>query len=127
MRIEELVQTNLREQARALRRRLPARALEECAQLVEVSPSRLARILGITRKPKRRYSLKAGEKIWRVADLRRYVSRFVGHAKANEFLKTPCLELRGEVPLNLARLWIGACWVREVVAQRAHERTGVTA
>src|SRR5581483_2132604 len=74
MRIDELVQGEWHEQERIIRRGLPAKALKECAELIEVSPSKLARILGITRKPKRRYSTWAGEKIWRVANLSREVS-----------------------------------------------------
>jgi hypothetical protein len=120
MRIEELCQTGLREQGRIIRRGLPAKALKECAKLVEISPARPARILGITRQPKRRYMLRAGEKIWRVVDLRREVSRLLGENRTNEFLKTSFAELNGNTPLDLTRLWIGACAVRESLNKPAH-------
>jgi uncharacterized protein (DUF2384 family) len=120
MRIEELFKTSLRVQDRIIRRGLPAYSLKECARLVEVSPTKLANILGITRQRKRRYSIRAGEKIWRVVDLRREVSRLLGENRTYEFLKIPIADMNGKTPPDQTRRWIGACAVREMLNKPAH-------
>jgi hypothetical protein len=102
-------------QIKALLRGLPARALHECAVLVGLSPSRLARMLRCTRQPRGRYRLYPSEKLLRLAVLRREFDRVFGeHAIAK--MQAPVPSFGGASALELAVTETGFRVVREFLA-----------
>ena len=82
-------------QIAALQRGLPATALRECARLVGLAPSRLARMLHCTPRPRGRYRLYTSEQLLRIATLRGEFGRVFGKGRQSRRCVLRCPVSRG--------------------------------